>query len=1057
MPRSISSDPSILLDGLNAAQKEAVTHAEGPLLILAGAGTGKTRVLTHRLSYLLAAHKEVKPEQILALTYTRKAAEEMRIRAEALLPGLTHFPKIATFHSFAHELVSEHSVDIGFSPRIQLLAESLERASVLHSLVFRLPIEFLPGKEKREDLIEPVLQFIERAKDELLTPEEIEQYFLGEKNKLGQIPNDERAEREGEIAQGLELAGLYRAYEDALRKADALDYGGLIFLFARILREKPAVRKKISGLYRYILVDEFQDTNIAQIELLRLLAQNHGNLCVVGDDDQAIYRFRGASYASFKKFREYFPNTRVIKLKKNYRSTKNILSAAEAVIRVNGEDRYEASKELITESAPGEPVELHYFSDYGEEAAWIASRIRELAGQNPGPAGEIFSQIAVLVRSKSTAETIKLALAKKGIPYEEATGGALLAEAEVKDALAILKIAAEVDEENSLFRVLISPLVGLASAEYRTISEWAKKEKDHDSGLACHLHEFSSISSLSGEARQKLSAFSKKIEGLKKLSSRAPAGEVFWKAAAEFKLFSLYFYKGSGEARAAIRHLAALYDFILRFDEAEKQGPTLKKLMHLVVLAEKLEIGPQIQSEIQSENAAVRLATVHAAKGLEFPIVFIPSVNSKKFPTRSQKEVFPIPDALLKEALPQGEFHTQEERRLFYVAVTRAREKIYLSCVEKKHTPPSVFIKELLASDAHDLIQAIRHPAKEEKKAGHEERVHRLFDREPAVSLELLELLEKKTGDVQAELAALLQEFFRLRAFDAQKADALVNNLRLPELAAIGSNRPSEKPLDSSPGKNKMAEIPPSTELIVLSPSKVEDYNWCPLKYQLKYELGIPTPPAPFLKFGACVHKALECFYRDLEAGRAASLENLLRRYEENWERRGYRSKTEEASYKSRGENMLRRYFERCQDDITNESLALEKKFAISFSPHVEVHGKTDRIQRLKNGEVEIIDYKTGKPKNQEKVDENIQLSIYALAFQESFGRLPDRMTFHYVDAEEKVSTVMTGEKITQTCQKILELSEKIRKKEFPPCSPQQQYVRCGYCEYKPICPVHEK
>ena len=372
------------LEGLNEEQREAVLSVEGPVLILAGAGTGKTRVIVHRVAELLRRDPSLTPKNVLALTFSRKAAEEMKERVEALLG--THPDEISffTFHGFCHRFLQEHSLELGLPARLRLLDQS-ETWVFFRKLLPDLKLKHYGSLSDPTGCIDGFLRTIGRAKDERVSPEDMAAYARSLEDP-----------QERKLAE--EVARVYRLYQRRIRSEGSLDFGDLVSETIRALRERPALLQRTRSRYRAVLVDEFQDTNVAQIELLRLLSGPEGNLCVVGDDDQAIYRFRGASFASFLLMKEVFPAVKVIRLTRNYRSTPTILAAADRLIRYNEPDRYDPQKRLWTDNPDGPPVEVLVCQDEGHEAEVVAGRLRQLHEAQPETERR-WDRIAVLYRA----------------------------------------------------------------------------------------------------------------------------------------------------------------------------------------------------------------------------------------------------------------------------------------------------------------------------------------------------------------------------------------------------------------------------------------------------------------------------------------------------------------------------------------------------------------------------------------------------------------------------------------------------------------------------------
>ncbi len=1015
-----------LLEGLNPEQLEAVTQTEGPSLILAGAGTGKTKVITHRLAYLLATKENLHAENILALTYTKKATEEMEQRISALMPDLASIPQVKTFHSFALDLVQEYALQMGLSPRIKLLSQTLERAAFLEPLLWELPLKSFSHISSKESLVIPFLRFIDRCKDELVTPDLFSEF----------IKNQSATENTEPFK---EICEVYKRYEETLKENEVLDFGGLIQASVQLLQNNASVSKKIAEQFQYVLVDEFQDTNISQIQLLYLFSQHHKNLCVVGDDDQAIYRFRGASYASFKKFRDLFKDASVLKLIRNYRSSGNILGVASASITLNGKDRYDEIKELKAELPEGAPVEHHTFTNYDDEALWIAKEIKKRAKKD-------FSQAAILIRAHSHGVKIKEALESEGVPYSDLNGKKLLEQESVRDLLAFLKFLSEDDEDISLARLLLGGYVNLPPQEYRLFQDWSRKEMK--TPFVYLLGKADKCPSITKGSQIKLMAFNEKSSRIKSKIKKLSPSDLLWEVAKEFKVFSAYLKNGTEKAEKTVLYMSQFLAYVKSFEENDKKTPSLRKLLKHLSLAEELSLDPETEESRQETNS-VKLLTVHAAKGLEFPIVFMPSLTQGRFPTRKKREFLPFPDTLMKEELPQGDFHIEEERRLFYVGLTRAQTNLILSSVEKPRVKTSVFIQELFNSSAQDKVVVKEHEETKKKT-----KVSSVQEEGPSFEtlFKFIRSLEKSSAEnMEKELKDLLEIYFDTKkagsAFDEEKAKQA--------LRAIAKN-PSVQIKVAQPEQENKPEQP-LNEKLVLSHSQIESYEWCPLKYKFHYIYRIPERKNPHLAFGNNVHKALEDFYREIEDGKEGKVEKLIELYENSWGSQGFKNQFQEAEYKEKGYSILKNYFEDNQALFNLSSPFIEEGFTIKINDLLEIRGKIDRVQKTPDNKIEVIDYKTGKAKDQKYADASLQLSIYAMALKQMTELEIERLTFYYLEARERVSTQVAPDRIEETRKKIEDTSQKIRIGDFPACSESDQFMKCKMCDYKSICPVWEK
>ncbi|HHM24160.1 MAG TPA: hypothetical protein ENJ23_03885, partial [Bacteroidetes bacterium] len=450
-----------IVEGLNPGQREAVTYGEGPLLVVAGAGTGKTKVITHRIAYLIAS-KAAKPEEILALTFTDKAAAEMEERVDLLLPYGFANVEISTFHAFGDKILREFALELGISPDLRVLSQP-EQYIFFREHLFEFPLRKYRPLGNPTRFIESIIGLFSRAKDEDVTPDEYLRYAKELDRRARENPEDPALREEAD--RQLELAQTYVAYQQLLLQEGKLDFGDQIALVLRLFREHPAVLREVQQRYRFILVDEFQDTNYAQFQLLKLLAGDRRNLTVVGDDDQSIYKFRGAAISNILDFTEAFPDAHKVVLTENYRSTQAILDAAYQLIQHNNPDRLEVkigvSKRLQARQ-DGPPVLKHLHLDtLMSEADMVAETIqkrREAEGYD-------YRDFAILVRANSDADPFLRALNVKGIPYRFSGNKGLYQQPEIQLLLSFLRTIANFEDSVSLYHLASSELYMLRSTD----------------------------------------------------------------------------------------------------------------------------------------------------------------------------------------------------------------------------------------------------------------------------------------------------------------------------------------------------------------------------------------------------------------------------------------------------------------------------------------------------------------------------------------------------------------------------------------------------------------
>jgi DNA helicase-2/ATP-dependent DNA helicase PcrA len=644
-PREVLDEPDAraLLAGLNPVQQEAVLHVDGPLLVLAGAGSGKTRVIAQRIAYLVA--RGVDPRQILAVTFTNKAAGEMAQRVAAILasrPGRGRPPLVATFHATCARLLRAEIHHLGY-PRSFVIYDEDDRLALVRECYKELGLD--------ERLLTPAAAIarISRAKNQLRGPEEVE--------------DNVRGLREAEVAR------LYTRYAARLRALGAVDFDDLLGLTVELFTRHPDVLEYYRNLWRYVLVDEYQDTNAAQYRLLRQLTAVHRNLCVVGDPDQSIYRFRGADLRNILDFERDFPGCRVVRLEQNYRSTGRILEIAAAVIAHN---QARKEKGLWTENARGEPARLFRARDETEEALWIARTVAELRGE-----GQSLDGVAVLYRTNAQSRVLEDAFRVAGLPYHIVGSVRFYERREIKDALAYLRLVTNPADDLAFRRALGAPPRGIGRTTLGRLEELAVAAGTPFLATAAR-----GGLELGGRAGRALGEFVRLIE---RLTAAAAAPRAL------------------GERVAAVVEGTGLREALRRESTAEAES-RLENLDELIVAAEEFAARPEggdlagfLDSitliadvdELQEARPTATLMTLHSAKGLEFPAVFL---------TGLEEGVFPHGRAL------DDEEGIEEERRLAYVGLTRAKERLFLSYAGERRLggyagqrEPSRFLLEMPA------------------------------------------------------------------------------------------------------------------------------------------------------------------------------------------------------------------------------------------------------------------------------------------------------------------------------------------------------------------------
>ena len=632
-----------LLNDLNPVQQEAVLETEGPLLVFAGAGSGKTRVLTYRIAYLIE-EKGVQPWNIFAVTFTNKAADEMRERVERLLGRSAKGTWISTFHSACARILRQHIEHLGFK-RNFVIYDGQDQERHLKTIMKELNLDFkmFPPRAIQSGL--------DQLKNEGITPD---QYSPNPYNIFQK-----------------RLALVYQRYQEDLRRNNALDFGDLLTFVTVLFRRFPEVLGSYQELCRYVLVDEFQDTNLIQYQLIRQMVEAHRNICVVGDDDQSIYRWRGAEVGNILNFEKDFPETKIITLEQNYRSTQNILQAANYVVRKN---RYRKEKKLWTENPEGELLTLYVAEDETDEARFIVQKIMEFI--STGESVRAYRNMAVFYRINAQSRAMEDELVKNRIPYTVVGGMKFYERKEIKDVLAYLKLMNNPSDGLSLKRIINVPTRGIGEKTIEKIESFSREK-----GLPLYegLRQAIGEDWLTPGAKAKMKEFIQLIEEFRKDVGSLTLSQLTLTLLAKTEYLQRLREEGTDEAFSKMENIDELINVMMGLEQGEEKV-SLESFLDKVSLVTDVDL-------YEDKGNRVSLMTLHCAKGLEFPIVFIVGIEEGLLPHYRRGEE--IEDM-------------EEERRLFYVGMTRAKQKLFLSRAEKRSTfgvgranLPSRFLDEL--------------------------------------------------------------------------------------------------------------------------------------------------------------------------------------------------------------------------------------------------------------------------------------------------------------------------------------------------------------------------
>ena len=985
--QGLSTQPAGLQ--LNEAQLRAIGHGEGPLLVIAGAGTGKTRVITERIRHLLERDATLTGENILGLTFTLKAAGEMKSRVMKSCGERAAGITLSTFHSFCESLLKETKAG-------QLLLDNVDHWILLRRNMRRLQLDQYRRLAEPGQFLSDFIQFFSRCQDELVSCGDYERYAEGLAARLeaerALLDEDTYKERLETVERQREIARAYRASEELLREKKRLTFGSLITGAVDLLEKDEELRERLQHRYRHILVDEFQDTNIAQLRLIELLAGPDRNVIGVGDNDQAIYRFRGASFGSFQLFLQRFANWKKgddstpfrVTLTENYRSTPNILRVASEVISHNEVSADFPTKSLNTVKPEGEKIRIVEMASTEAEARWVADEIERLH-----KAGRKWRDMAVLYRQHAHRDNLVEQLAQRKIPFAIA-GLSILDHPLVKDVVAYLRLIVKPYDDVACARVLSAPAWRLHPDDLLRLTEKVKGKKGAKSL-------FDGLQLPQGQL-----AFD--------AAHPAPAALVEFHAAQRKNLWKSTAREILAEVIdwLEIRPRAGERDrkYVKRLAEFVKEWEAKSETRLLPEFIEYLEYFQQANGSINLDDDApgdaVQLMTVHGAKGLEFPHVFLLRVNTGCFPPNKRPMLFEFPEALMKEELPEGDFHIQEERRLFYVALTRAQDRLTVTTLTEKKGRVPTFIEDMMM--------------------------------DPAVKRrDIRQLAPKVSAADEAEGAK--EEESRMELFPASGEPPRIFS-RIAAWAETFHPAPFEP--------------------LTLNPSAVAGYRACPQQYLFERMWSLRGTPKATYTFGRVMHGTIRRVMTEFKKGHRLAFDDVQRIYEMEWSDVGFEDDYQKEEYKRDGLEQLRTFHATM---LASEPVVLEqeKTFELALENNVMVNGRIDQINSLggsaRSKDVEIVDYKTGKPRKPKEAAKDLQLSVYALAVKEILELNPVRLVFHYLENNERQETTRDAKQLREAQAVVLETAADIRAGEFPT----RPGFACRSCAFRPICPAHEE
>ncbi|MDD2757867.1 MAG: ATP-dependent DNA helicase [Patescibacteria group bacterium] len=972
---------------LNSAQKQAVEYTSGPLIIVAGAGTGKTTVITQKIKYLIDKNL-AKPEEILALTFNEKAAAEMQERVDAMMDIGYLDMHISTFHAFGQRLLEQHGLDIGLPNRFKTLTQTDAWLLIRkHLSKFNLDYYRPLGNPTRH--IHELIKHFSKCKDELISPEQYLEYAENIKLDKDEVEIEEKTRL-------AEISNAYHAYNQLLLDNNALDFGDLIYYANLLLEKRPAILKSLQTKFKYILVDEFQDVNWAQYQLVNKIAAGGAQLTAVGDDDQSIYAFRGASVSNILRFKDDWPKAKEIVLTENYRSGQDILDKAYELIQNNNPDRLEVKlkidKKLVSANQKSKIINqksvIHsHHNTLDEEVKFVVEEIAKIKKQNKDA---VWDDFAILVRANSHAEPFINALEKSGIPYEFLAAAGLFRQPVILDCVNFLNAINNYHESAGIYRLLRMPIFNFTENDMQKLTYFAGKKSISYYEALKRAGEIK-LSKEGAVIADKLIALIH--EGMRAAKKEKPTAVLynFFTASGYLKFLAVGEDRGDSSVIRQIYQLNQFLEYVANYESITPGASVADWLEHFKQVVDSGDQG--IMKQPKDTPDSVNIMTVHTAKGLEYSYVFMVNLVEERFPTKKRSDGIAIPEKLVKEQLPEGDSHTEEERRLFYVAMTRAKDSLYLTSADDYGGAREKKISRFLNEINFAKIES------ENKKTSGLEKI------KPAVAA-------APTGEFVYELPKAFS-FSQI-----QKYEKCPYQYKLAHVLKL--------PTQGSPSFSFGSTI----------------HNTLQTFYQRLQEVNGATQNSLF-SGPAAVEKKQNIV--------APALDELLKIYDASWISDWYLSQKQREEYYDKGKEVLHKFYKTNTGQWTIPA-ALETGFTIKIGEHL-VKGRIDRIDQLADGTWEIIDYKTGQGKDKIAGEDKEQLLIYQIALQQlpefaTAGR-PGRLTYYYLNEGNKISFLGTAKDTAKLEENIAEIITRIKSSNFT-ATPEK--FTCGHCDWRDIC-----
>jgi DNA helicase-2/ATP-dependent DNA helicase PcrA len=987
-----------LFDNLNPPQAEAVKEIDRPLLIIAGAGSGKTLTVASKIAYLI--DQGVKPENILALAFNQKAAEELKTRVAGMLNNSEDL-SISTFHSFCNQFIQDNILSTKLNANFRVITETAQLVYLTKN-INSFGIEHLEFNHEPYTLAEEMKKFISRCKDEFITPEDIQAYI--EKQEKAAL--DEEGQQDINCLK--DILKIYRAYEDYKQQNNMLDFGDMLCTVYNLLKNKPLILHSYQEKFKYVIVDEFQDTNYIQLQIVNLIAKQHGYITVVGDDDQSIYRFRGAYLTNIAEFKKMFPNYVEKALEHNYRSTKKIVAIANTLIE-NSPER--TIKTLFTNNPEGDKIDVVESPNDTAQANYILETTKELLKTHQP------KDIAILCRRRSSAEPIIKAFRKHNLPFNFVGETGFFQEPIIKDITAVLKAISNPLENNAeIVRILNRRNYDIKQIDICKFNCYADQ---NDLSLYEAFDHLNKIDVESPKFRMVKQTLSDIMNAKTRLTTLDLIHTV---------LFEREFYKFE-IALKNDRNIQLLNQFYTFAEEFNKIYPdsSIEDFTEYLSYASNFEI----EQEDSNEQAVV-ISTIHGVKGMQYPIVIIPDVNERRIPTNYQKDKFTIPKELLRgiqSKYDDKELHVQEERRLFYVAITRAKEKLIITYAKrfgenKTDSKPSKFLKEINFQQNKDInFQQLDAQDAPIELAATDNQSNTMMLQKVVANL--------TTGHYTDAIENILL-YAKLNNKNIDIQTEIINKIKEPDYSKLEEH---EKPLTIEPNH-------------VFSVSQFISYKKCPRLYQYRHILKIPEKPKYYFDFGTAIHSIAEQLTKMQKEGQITNETIAYDLLAKNWDPKGYKTDIDEKRDYDEAKSILKTFLDE-QAASKSEILDIERWFETAIGD-VRIRGRIDRIDR-DGADFTVIDYKTSKTvPSLNELKKDMQLNVYSLAVKEMYGNgINVKVGDWFLRSNKKLFFTPEKSAIEDLQTELQEMCQNINSAKFEPKKGSRE---CNFCDYKCLC-----